>query len=600
MKSLSTDVLVVGAGGCGLNLSVFLGDLGVDFITVERNTQLANLPKAHYLNQRTMEILRQHGVADDIYAMGTPPGNMSRAMWLTTLGGDGPHDRKVIFEMDGIGGTGDSQRAIYDRDSACRSANLPLIRSEPIFKRHAEARGPGRIRFGQEMISFTQDADQVCAIVRDLKSGEESEIHARYLVGADGGRTIGKLVGTRMAGPSGLAKNVTVHFSADLSRVLLDDRVMLHFFIHPTRRGPLASGALVPAGGDDAKWGRHSKEWIFHFMVAPDDPSRFDEPTVIQQIRDLLKLPELQMKVHRISHWMIEAVLADHYRACRVLMAGDAVHRHPPASGLGLNTGIQDAHNLAWKLALVTRGQAGSALLDSYESERRPIGSCNVAWALSSYWNHLLSAASIFAIHPANVYEAVGQPDEDNEFSGLFADTPDGRMRRARMREVFNTHRIEMFDHDIELGFVYERGALVPDGTPAPERDPWGNEYRPTTRPGHRLPHAWLEVAGERKSTHDLLDDKGSFLLLASSSGRAWCDAAQASALKFGVSIRAMRVAPDGDALDTDGSWRTLSQVGESGAVLVRPDGMVAWRAIEAGANPAGELQAALTRILAR
>lgn len=117
MKSVNTDVLVVGAGGCGLNLSILLGDMGVDFITVERNTQLANLPKAHYLNQRTMEILRQHGVADDIYAMSTPPDNMSRAMWLTTLGGDGPFDRKVIFEMDGIGGTGDSQRAIYDRDS---------------------------------------------------------------------------------------------------------------------------------------------------------------------------------------------------------------------------------------------------------------------------------------------------------------------------------------------------------------------------------------------------------------------------------------------------------------------------------------------------
>ncbi len=520
MTTINVDVLVVGAGGCGLNLSIFLADLGVDFLCVERSTRLANLPKAHYLNQRTMEILRQHGVADDIYAMGTPPENMSRAMWLTTLGGDGPHDRKVIHEMDGIGGSGDSQRAIYERDSACRSANLPLIRSEPIFRRHADARAPGRLRFGTELLGFTQDADGVSATIRDVTSGEESTVRAQYLIGADGGRTIGKALGNRMIGPSGLAKNVTVHFTADLSKVLLDDRVMLHFFIHPTRRGPLASGALVPAGGDDAKWGRHSKEWIFHFMVAPDDPAKFDEAVVSQQIRELLKLPDLQMQVHKISHWMIEAVLAERYQFGRVILAGDAAHRHPPASGLGLNTGIQDAHNLAWKLALVTRGQAGAALLDSYEAERRPIGSFNVAWALSSYWNHLLSAASIFAIHPANVYEAVGQPDEDNEISGLFADTPDGRMRRARLAEVFNTHRVEMYDHDVELGYVYEQGARVPDGTPAPARDPWGTVYVPTTRPGHRLPHAWLERDGLRISTHDLLDDKASFVLIANAKGK--------------------------------------------------------------------------------
>jgi 2,4-dichlorophenol 6-monooxygenase len=311
----------------------------VDFVTVERNSELANLPKAHYLNQRTMEILRQHGVEDDLRALGTPPDNMSRAMWLTTLGGDGPYDRKVIFEMDGIGGTGESQRAIYDRDSACRSANLPLIRSEPIFRRHVDTRAPGRLRFGHELASFTQDADGVDAIVRNLKNGETVSVRAKYLVGADGGRTIGKSLGNTMLGPSGLAKNVTVHFSADLSKLLLDDRVMLHFFIHPTRRGPLASGALVPAGGDDAKWGRHSAEWIFHFMVAPDDPSRFDEAMVTQQIRELLKLPDLPIQVRKISPLDDRGPCSRRSIAsARVLLAGDAVHRHPPASGPGDST----------------------------------------------------------------------------------------------------------------------------------------------------------------------------------------------------------------------------------------------------------------------
>ncbi len=596
MNAIETDVLIVGAGGCGLHLSIFLADMGVDFLTVERSTHLANLPKAHYLNQRTMEILRQHGVADDIYAEGTPPENMSRVMWLTTLGGDGPFDRRVIHEMDGLGGTGDSQRAVYDRDSPCRCSNLPLIRSEPIFKRHADERAPGRIRFGQELTCFAQDAEGISATIRDVQTGAEQQVRARYLVGADGGRTIGKTLGNRMVGPSGLAKNVTVHFSADLSTVLLDDRVMLHFFIHPTRRGPLASGALVPAG--PKVWGRHSKEWIFHFMVAPDDPAQFDEAMVTQQIRELLKLPDLAMDVLKISHWMIEAVLAEKYQFGRILLAGDAAHRHPPASGLGLNTGIQDAHNLAWKLALVTRGKASPALLDSYERERRPIGEFNVAWALSSYWNHLLSAASIFSIHPSNVYEAVGHPNDDNEISGLFADTADGRMRRARMHEVFNTHRIEMFDHDVELGFVYESGALISDATPTPQRDPMGSDYRPTTRPGHRLPHAWLEVEGRRISTHDLLDADAGFVLLTFVKGEAWCDAARQLGKEFGIKIRTVRVGPDGDAIDTDRTWQHLAEIAADGAILVRPDAMVAWRCRHLATDPGGTLRRAFSRIL--
>jgi len=263
-----------------------------------------------------------------------------------------------------------------------------------------------------------------------------------------------------------------------------------------------------------------------------------------------------------------------------------------------MNTGIQDAHNLAWKLALVTRGHAAPTLLDSYERERRPIGSFNVAWALSSYWNHLLSAASIFAIHPSNVYELVGQPDEDNEISGLFADTADGRMRRARMQEVFYTHRIEMFDHDVELGFAYETGALVADGTPLPSRDPLGSVYVPTTRPGHRLPHAWLDIEGRRVSTHDLLDDSAGFVLLVGEKGAAWCDAARAICKQLGVSIRPVRIAGDGDALDAEGHWAQLSEIDSEGAILVRPDAMVAWRSRSGSKDSAALLRSVMQQVL--
>lgn len=171
-------------------------------------------------------------------------------------------------------------------------------------------------------------------------------------------------------------------------------------------------------------------------------------------------------------------------------------------------------------------------------------------------------------------------------------------MRRARMHDVFSTHRVEMFDHDVELGFVYEQGAIVPDGTTAPERDPWGSEYRPTTRPGHRLPHAWLEVKGARVSTHDLLDDHASFLLIANAEGGAWCQAARAIAQERGLRLRAVRVAADGDALDTDRSWATLSDIGAAGAVLVRPDGMIAWRCAATPTDAPQQLRTAFHQLL--
>jgi len=581
VADVEVPVLIVGGGGCGLTASIFLSELGVESLLVERHESTSHLPKAHYLNQRTMEIFRQHGIADSVYAVGTPLENFGKVRWRTSLGGDGPLDARTFYTMDGFGGG--SLYDLYAADSPCLSSNLPQIRLEPILRRHAEDRAPGRVRFGHELVAFVEDAEGVTATVQDRAADSTYEVRAQYMIAADGGKTVGEKLGVTMQGPSGLLDMVSTHFRADLSDYA-DETCLITWFLNPDGAGSWGSGAMVPMG---PTWGKHSEEWVVHFTFGPDDPERFDEEAIVPRLKELLKLPDLELEVLKVSHWILEGVLADRYRVGRVFLAGDAAHRHPPTTGLGLNTAIQDSHNLAWKLAAVLKGQAAPSLLDSYEPERQAIGMRNVDWAMFTFLNHLVIDAGLGLIP--------GQPPEANRaaMEAFFAETPMGATRRARAKEVIDTQRTEFQAHDLEIGFYYAEGALIPDGSAAPPSDPMGGKYHPTTRPGHRLPHAWLDRAGERLSTHDLVSKDG-FVLLTDPSGSAWVSAAEEAAEKFGVTVRAVTIGEGGDCTDAEGTWARLREIGDGGAVLVRPDNHVAYRA----SGPVGDTRDALTRTL--
>jgi 2,4-dichlorophenol 6-monooxygenase len=581
VADMDVPVLIVGGGGCGLSASIFLSELGVESMLVERHDGTSHLPKAHYLNQRTMEIYRQYGIADSVYDAGAGLEKFGKVRWTTSLGGDGPLDAKILYTIDGFGGG--KLFEPYMRDSACPSSNLPQIRLEPILKRHAEERAPGRVRFGHELVALAEDADGVRATVQELASGDTYEVRAQYVIGADGGKTVGEKIGVSMNGPSGLLDMVSCHFKADMS-AYADETCLITWLLNPDGAGSWGSGAMVPMG---PTWGKHSEEWNFIFAFGPDDPERFDEAAIVPRLKGLMKLPDLEIEVLRISHWVLEGVLADKYRVGRVFLGGDAAHRHPPTTGLGLNTAIQDSHNLAWKLAAVISGHADPSLLDSYEPERQAIGARNVDWAMFTFMNHLLIDAGM-GLMP-------GQPAEANRaaMEAYFADTPMGATRRARAAEVIETQRMEFQAHDVEIGFHYPEGALVPDGSATPPSDPMGSVYHPTTRPGHRLPHAWLESGGKRLSTHDLVAKDG-FVLLTDPSGTAWVAAAEAAEEKFGVTIRAVTIGDGGDYADVDGVWAQVREISEGGAVLVRPDNHVAYRA----ASPVGDAREAVTRAL--
>lgn len=585
---IETDVLIVGGGGCGLTLSSLLSDLGVDHLLVERHETTSHIPKAHYLNQRAMEIFRQHGIADSIYAVGTPIDNMTKIRWRTTLGGDAPLDARTFHEMDAFGGG--QLRESYAKDSPCFSSNYPQLRLEPLLRQHAEERAPGCIRFRHELTAFTQDADGVDATILNRDTGEKLQVRARYLVGADGGKTVGPILGVKLEGPTNIGRQVSSHVTADLSE-WWDDDCLITWFINPEGYGTFGGGAMVPMG---PTWGKQSEEWVIHFSFGPDDPDTFDEEAVKPRLRELLKLPDLDLTVHKVSMWWLDAILADRYREGRVFLAGDAAHRHPPTTGLGLNTGVEDAHALAWKLAAVLSGRADDALLDTYEAERRPVGRRHVDWALFTAMNH--------SVLQAGMGFMPGQPMEERRamFEAFFEDSPIGQTRRARTAEVLNTQRMEFQAHDLELGYVYEDGAVIPDGTAAPERDPMGSVYRPTTRPGHRLPHAWLEREGNRLSTHDLVGDTGGFALITGPGGDAWVDAAREASKTTDVPITIAAVGSSADYSDADGHWAQVREISDAGAILVRPDNHVGWRAQNASANAAADLLNALNGLLSR
>lgn len=342
-------------------------------------------------------------------------------------------------------------------------------------------------------------------------------------------------------------------------------------------------------------WGRKSEEWVLHFGFAVDDATRFDKEALPSRIRRLLKLPELDMEVLHISHWLLDRVLADKYRQGRVFIAGDAAHRRPPTTGLGLNTSIEDAQNLVWKLAAVLQGKANPSLLDTYEAERRPIGRQNCDWALFTFTNLPVVQAAVGFLPGRKEYN-------QNRVNQIFEESRFGAAQVAQIQRAIDTQDIEFRPHDIELGFVYEQGASIPDGTDAPLLDPTRTIYIPTSRPGHRLPHAWIEKEGKFISTHDLLVlNKHDFFLITDEDGSDWVEEAATISKTTNVRIGAakIRVRPHHKGTDfyydTHNQWTKVRGIRNGGAILVRPDNFVAWRS----RSPAVEAKDTLRDVLA-
>ncbi|WP_351232340.1 FAD-dependent monooxygenase [Streptomyces sp. NPDC002133] len=586
---VEVPVLIVGGGGAGLTSSILLSRLGIESLLVTRYPGTTHVPRAHILNQRSMEIFADMGVDSRIRAKSSPQKNMSRIGFLSGLAGEGPengHGRRIGSIEAWGGGYTDPD---YTAASPQATANLSLLRTEPILKEHAEQYPHAAIRFHHELVNLEQDVDGVTATILDRGTGETYTVRSSYLLGADGGRTVGQLAGIEIAGAQKIMTLTSLYVSMDLSPYLAEaEDSVFHWIFNPDFPQHLGWGAvLVPEGPE---WGRNSKEWVLHVTGEGMDASQPEK--MLQWAREALGLPDVDIEILNIATWDMAGYLADDFRAGRVFMLGDAAHKVPPAGGLGLNAAVQDAYNLCWKLAAVLHGRAGDALLDTYTAERRPANQGNLDTAMRA------------AASQAGATEAMGlSPDKSAEENWaalrLFWEDGPGAVERRHAFSQWLGNLTSVFrQHNTDFGYTYDSPAIVSDGTPAPAPLDDIRLYQPSTRPGHPLPHAWVERAGERTALRELIHG-GHFALIAGENGHDWVEAATKIAEQRNLPLRAARVGlGEVDFVDTRLAWAKQRGISATGAVLVRPDGHVAFRSAASVDNPAAALSAAFDQIL--
>jgi len=579
-------VLIVGGGGAGLTASALLAGMGVPALLVSALPETSRLPKAHVLNLRAMEILHDAGVAEEISRQSTPPEAMAAtAFYAGVAGGEGYGRCIKRVECWGAGGQDETWAAA----SPMTQRNLPQMRLEPVLRARAEELSPGRVRFGHELVELTQEEHGVVAVIR-ARDGHEYRVRCEYLIGADGGRTVPGQAGVEYEGLGALAQAATIHASADFSHLAGDGDVLLRWYFSPQAGTGVV---LVPMG--PTRWGPQSEEWVIHLNYRAGDPRAQSDEAVERDVRSAMGIGEHPMRIHMVTRWTLEGVLADRFRSGRVLLAGDAAHRHPPTGGLGLTSAIHDVHNLCWKLAAVLGGQASDALLDTYESERRPVDQRNVQRSLENAVNHLQMISAL------GLDEQNGEQENWRRLSRLWSGLEEDREVRREVLRLMRASSMEFGELNVEYGYAYRSDAVVEDGSEPPVSADDVRIYEPSTRPGAALPHAWIDDEdGGRRPIKDLVRP-GRFLLVAGEEGHAWCEAAGELARAHGLGLDAVRIGHiDGELFDPRCAWLRRRHIGPEGAILVRPDRFIGWRSAGACPDPGGELARALAQILAR
>lgn len=579
---ITTDVLIVGSGPAGSTAALFLASYGIDHLVVSKYSNTANTPRAHITNQRTVEIMRDMGIEEELKMISSPHEMIGETVFCTAIAGE-------EFGRLRSWGTHPQRHADYEMASPSMNCDVPQTRFEPLIVRTAMARG-SKFRWSTEFLSVIQDDNGVHTLVRDRLSDHTYTVHSKYLIGADGGRSlVAEQIGLPLTGDMGKSGSMNIWCNMDLTEYCENRQSTLYWVLQP--------GASV--GGIGLGLVRMVKPWDEWLVTWGYDingePPVLDDESAADIVRGLVGLPDLEVKVRDYSLWTVNEVYAEENSKGRVFCVGDAVHRHPPSNGLGSNTSIADSYNLAWKLAMVLRGQAGPELLDSYNDERVPVGRQIVRRANKSI-------EEFGAIFDALGFEENASDEQLRQAMDVRKEnSARGEESRAKLRDALQLKNYEFNALGVELGQRYSSGAMKTDGTPEPQpdRDP-ELHYQATTWPGARLPHAWVantQTAGaSRISTFDLCG-RGRFTVLTGVNGEAWVDAAKQASEELGYEIRVHQIGPGQGYDDLYDDWALQREVSDSGMILVRPDLHVAYRSTDDSGDPASELLEVLREI---
>ena len=542
MPDIEVPVLIVGGSLVGLSTALLLGHHGVRALAVEHHRGTAIHPRAAQISQRTMEIFRTVGV-EQIVAQKSDEQFVQDGAIVAVENLAGPEIASYIPNLN---------EGVTDI-SPCKRCFISQSLLEPLLKTRALELG-AELRFATEMVSFEQDADGVTAVIRDRDSGKTSTVHAQYMVATDGAHSpVRQKLGISMKGHGTFSKSITIYFRANVAPLLAGRNVTVIYVLNPELRGffriekPFDSGFLVVSETGDRK------------NPQTDVSTGLTEDRSLELMRIALGKNDLPVTVENVMHWQATADTAEHFRSGRVFLAGDSAHVMPPSGGFGGNTGVQDAQNLAWKLALVLRGAAGRGLLDTYEPERHSASHFTVEQAYSRWVTRIAPYLGTNGAQPV-------EPDLN-----------------------------------VELGYCYNSAAVIDENTAgARDRLIHENPRESRGRPGTRAPHLHLRVNGNAISTLDLFGLN--FVLLAGPKAGAWCESARAAATQSAIALDVHQVgghhAPGSAQLaDPLHGFPSAYGIEPSGCALVRPDGFVGWRAKNSEGASAERVTAALASL---
>lgn len=512
-------VVVAGGGVVGITLALLLAKHAIATIVLERHVAARDLPRAHCINPRSLEVLRELSIdADQLTPIAAPRELTSEVRFVTTMTGHCfgtlPYER----QGDSIGGL-----------AAVGTVNVPQPALESVLFDLAAKQPLIDLRRSHDWVASRQTGECVTSTVRAV--GADYHIESRFLVAADGaGSVVRDSLGISMAGPADVGAAVSMTFIADLTDIVRSRPGVLHWVFAPALKGVLLS--YLP----DRLW-----TYIVWFPPGRVDMTQFSTDRTAALIRTALGpgAQDVPLDVVAVTPWTVYAQVADHYQSGHTFLVGDAAHRFPPTGGLGLNTGIEDAHNLAWKLAAVVNGWAPESFLATYQSERQPIARRNAEQSLAN-------------LEATGALDILAEASHADDVAAFIADPT----HLAQIASAVERQRPHFDSVALQLGYSYDNGAdPIIDVT----------DFTPRALPGRRLPHGWLELHGTRTAVLDLISHRAFTVLLLDTG-------IEEPAIALDAPVAVVRV--DRHAADV-AQWMSEVGLNAASAVLIRPDGHI-------------------------